>query len=83
MDLQLPVIDGYAATRRIKANPIAGIPVIAVTSYAFGDDESKALAAGCDVYVSKPFSPRRWMRPRRMGRPCCKQRRCSRNLNAA
>ena len=59
MDLQLPVIDGYEATRRIKANPeIAGIPVIAVTSFALGRDESKALAAGCDGYVAKPFSPR-------------------------
>ena len=59
MDIQLPVIDGYEATRRIKANPeIAGIPVIAVTSYALSGDEAKALAAGCDGYVAKPFSPR-------------------------
>jgi two-component system cell cycle response regulator DivK len=59
MDIQLPVIDGYEATRRIKANPeTAGIPVIAVTSYALSGDETKALAAGCDGYVAKPFSPR-------------------------
>jgi len=59
MDIQLPVIDGYEATRRIKANPeTAGIPVIAVTSYALSGDEAKALAAGCDGYVAKPFSPR-------------------------
>jgi two-component system cell cycle response regulator DivK len=59
MDIQLPVLDGYEATRRIKANPgTSGIPVIAVTSYALSGDEAKALAAGCDCYVAKPFSPR-------------------------
>ena len=59
MDIQLPVLDGYEATRRIKANPaLAKIPVIAVTSYALSGDEEKAKAAGCDDYVTKPFSPR-------------------------
>ena len=59
MDIQLPVLDGYEATRRIKANPaLASIPVIAVTSYALSGDEVKAKAAGCDGYVTKPFSPR-------------------------
>ena len=59
MDMQLPVLDGYEATRRIKANPeLAEIPVIAVTSYALSGDEEKARAAGCDAYVTKPFSPR-------------------------
>lgn len=59
MDIQLPVLDGYEATRRIKANPdTRGIPVIAVTSYALSGDEDKARAAGCDAYVAKPFSPR-------------------------
>jgi len=59
MDIQLPVMDGYEATRRIKANPATqGIPVIAVTSYALSGDEDKARAAGCDGYVAKPFSPR-------------------------
>ena len=59
MDIQLPVLDGYEATRRIKANPaLASIPVIAVTSYALSGDEAKAKAAGCDGYVTKPFSPR-------------------------
>src|SRR6202043_1162055 len=47
MDIQLPILDGYEATRRIKADPeTAGIPVIAVTSYALSGDEAKALAAG-------------------------------------
>ena len=59
MDIQLPVIDGYEATRQIKANPaLESIPVIAVTSYALSGDESKATAAGCDGYVTKPFRPR-------------------------
>jgi two-component system cell cycle response regulator DivK len=59
MDIQLPGIDGYEATRRIKANPaLAHIPIIAVTSYALSGDEVKARAAGCDDYVTKPFSPR-------------------------
>jgi two-component system cell cycle response regulator DivK len=59
MDIQLPVMDGYEATRRIKADPaLKDIPIIAVTSYALSGDESKALAAGCDAYVTKPYSPR-------------------------
>ncbi len=59
MDIQLPGIDGYEATRRIKANPALGhIPIIVVTSYALSGDDVKAFAAGCDAYVSKPFSPR-------------------------
>jgi two-component system, cell cycle response regulator DivK len=59
MDIQLPIMDGYEATRRIKADPATqAIPVIAVTSYALSGDEEKARAAGCDGYVAKPFSPR-------------------------
>ena len=59
MDIQLPVLDGYEATRRIKADPaLTHIPVIAVTSYALSGDEAKTRAAGCDGYVAKPFSPR-------------------------
>jgi two-component system cell cycle response regulator DivK len=59
MDIQLPVMDGYEATRRIRANPeLATVPIIAVTSYALSGDETKAREAGCDGYVAKPFSPR-------------------------
>ena len=59
MDIQLPVLDGYETTRRLKADPaLRDIPVIAVTSYALSGDETKARAAGCDAYVTKPFSPR-------------------------
>ena len=59
MDIQLPGLDGYDATRRIRANPaLQHIPIIAVTSYALSGDDVKAFAAGCNGYVSKPFSPR-------------------------
>ena len=59
MDIQLPVMDGYEASRRIKAQPeLSHIPIIAVTSYALSGDEAKTRAAGCDGYVAKPFSPR-------------------------
>jgi len=59
MDIQLPGLDGYETTRRIKANPaLKSIPIIAVTSYALSGDEVKAREAGCDDYVAKPFSPR-------------------------
>jgi two-component system cell cycle response regulator DivK len=59
MDIQLPGIDGYEATRRIKADAeLAHIPIIAVTSYALSGDDNKAFSAGCDGYVAKPFSPR-------------------------
>jgi two-component system, cell cycle response regulator DivK len=59
MDIQLPVFDGYEATRRIKANPaLKHIPIIAVTSYALSGDKQLAVDAGCDGYVAKPFSPR-------------------------
>jgi two-component system cell cycle response regulator DivK len=59
MDIQLPIMDGYEATRRIKADPkLNAIPVIVVTSYALSGDEGKARDAGCDAYVTKPYSPR-------------------------
>ncbi len=57
MDIQLPIMDGYEATRRIKADPAShSIPIIAVTSYALSGEEQKARAAGCDDYVPKPYS---------------------------
>ena len=59
MGVQLPIIDGYTAVSRIKADPaLRSIPIIAVTSYALNGEEKKARAAGCDDYVPKPFSPR-------------------------
>ena len=59
MDIQLPGIDGYEATRRIRKIPaLAKVPIIAVTSYALSGDEAKTREAGCDGYVAKPYSPR-------------------------
>ncbi len=59
MDVMLPGLDGYEATRRIKDNAaLRHIPVIVVTSYALDGEESKAEEAGCDAYFSKPVSPR-------------------------
>jgi two-component system cell cycle response regulator DivK len=58
MDIQLPVLDGYAATQRIKADrDLSATPIIAVSSYAMTGDEEKARTAGCDHYVTKPYSP--------------------------
>ena len=63
MDIQMPVLDGYEATRRIKADPdLAATPVIAVSSFAMKGDEEKARAAGCDHYVPKPYSPMQLLR---------------------
>jgi two-component system, cell cycle response regulator DivK len=59
MDIQLPIMDGYEATRRIEAAAsLRSIPIIAVTSYALSGEGQKARVAGCDDYVPKPFSPR-------------------------
>jgi two-component system cell cycle response regulator DivK len=57
MDIQMPVLDGYEATRQIKADPnLKATPIIAVSSFAMKGDEAKARAAGCDHYVTKPYS---------------------------
>ena len=59
MDIQLPGMDGYETTRRIKADPaLRSVPIIAVTSFALSGEEQKAQVAGCDAYVPKPYSPR-------------------------
>jgi two-component system, cell cycle response regulator DivK len=59
MDIQLPIIDGYTATKQIKADPaLRSIPIIAVTSHALDGEEQTARAAGCDGYVPEPYSPR-------------------------
>lgn len=69
MDLSLPVLDGWEATRRIKANAsTAGIPVVALTANAMSGDEEKAKSAGCDDFMTKPIDEdllfaklRRWL----------------------
>jgi two-component system, cell cycle response regulator DivK len=59
MDLQMPGMDGFDLTRRLKADPsLKGILVLALTAYAMKGDEEKAMAAGCDGYVSKPIDTR-------------------------
>ena len=60
MDMSLPVIDGWEATRQVKANPATQkIPVIALTAHAMAEDEAKARAAGCDDFDTKPVDIQR------------------------
>jgi CheY-like chemotaxis protein len=59
MDLQLPGMDGFELTRRLKADPAtSGIVILALTAYAMKGDEEKARAAGCDGYIAKPIDTR-------------------------
>jgi two-component system, cell cycle response regulator DivK len=63
MDIQMPVMDGYEATRQIKTDPdLKSIPIVAVSSFAMKGDEEKARASGCDHYVTKPHSPMQLLR---------------------
>jgi two-component system, cell cycle response regulator DivK len=60
MDMSLPVMDGWAATRALKEDPTtAGIPVIALTAHAMSGDEEKARSAGCDDFDTKPVELQR------------------------
>ena len=60
MDVSLPKMDGWEATRRIKADEeTRQIPIIAVTAHALDDDREKATQVGCDGYLAKPVAPRR------------------------
>jgi len=62
MDIQLPGIDGYETTRRIRASGSAGkVPIIAITSYAMTGDREKVLAAGCSGYIEKPIDPEKFV----------------------
>jgi two-component system cell cycle response regulator DivK len=58
MDIQLPKISGIEATRRLRAEPAtAGIPIVAITSFALSGDEQRAKDAGASAYLAKPYSP--------------------------
>ena len=60
MDLQLPGVDGFELTRRLKADPArSGILIVALTAFAMKGDEDRALAAGCDGYITKPVDAER------------------------
>jgi CheY-like chemotaxis protein len=59
MDVSIPIVDGWEATRRLKADPAtADIPIIALTAHALASDQLKAAEAGCDGYIAKPAEPR-------------------------
>lgn len=63
MDLNLPVLDGYEATRRIKAAPATrAIPVVALSAHAMAEDRDRAIAAGCDDFDTKPVDLERLLR---------------------
>lgn len=60
MDISIPKIDGWEATRRLKADDrTRDIPIIALTAHALEEDREKAMRAGCDGYLAKPIEPRR------------------------
>ena len=58
LDIQLPVMDGYAVAQALRRNPaLAHVPIVAVTSYAMVGDRERILAAGCTGYIEKPIDP--------------------------
>lgn len=58
LDIQLPVMDGYAVAKALRTNPgLARTPIVALTSYAMAGDRERALAAGCTGYIEKPINP--------------------------
>lgn len=62
LDIQLPVMDGYAVAEALRRDPaLAHIPIVAVTSYAMAGDRERILAAGCNGYIEKPINPETFM----------------------
>ncbi len=63
LDIQLPLLDGYAVAQALRSNPaLAQVPIIAVTSYAMAGDRERILAAGCTGYIEKPIDPGTFVR---------------------
>ncbi len=61
LDIQIPVMDGYAVAKALRANPaLDAVPIVAVTSYAMAGDRERILAAGADDYIEKPIDPARF-----------------------
>jgi len=59
LDIQLPVMDGYATARELRTHPgLVSVPIVALTSYAMAGDREKALEAGCNGYIEKPINPK-------------------------
>ncbi|MBN2538915.1 MAG: response regulator [Deltaproteobacteria bacterium] len=62
LDIQLPLMDGYAVARNLRQDPaLADTPIVAVTSYAMTGDREKTIEAGCDGYIEKPIDPDTFM----------------------
>ncbi len=62
LDIQLPVMDGYAVARILRSNPaLSNTPIVAVTSYAMPGDKERAIEAGCNGYIEKPIDPETFM----------------------
>lgn len=72
MDLSVPVLDGFCATRQIKQDPeTSSIPVVVLTAHSYGSAGRRAREAGCDAFIVKPCDPQRLLREieQRIGRP--------------
>jgi two-component system cell cycle response regulator DivK len=62
LDIQLPIMDGYAVARTLRKNPALNkVPIVAVTSYAMTGDREKTIEAGCNGYIEKPINPESFM----------------------
>jgi two-component system cell cycle response regulator DivK len=62
LDIQLPLMDGYAVAQELRNNPaLSDVPIVAVTSYAMAGDRERTLAAGCTGYIEKPINPDTFM----------------------
>lgn len=70
LDIQLPVMDGYAVAQNLRANPqFSNIPIVAVTSHAMVGDREKAIVSGCNGYIEKPINPDTFMQEVEMHLP--------------